>query len=79
MMELNLLLYGMSGLTRKFPKFSFYIMPSAGRLNPIETCVVVNNVSNLKERLYYYDIQNHALECLREGDFRKILSDLCFG
>ncbi len=79
MMELSLLLFGISGLTRKFPKFAFRTVPSAGALFPIETYIVINNVSELKQGIYHYDIENHSLEFLKEGDFQKILSDACYG
>jgi SagB-type dehydrogenase family enzyme len=79
MMELSLLLFGTSGLTRKFPKFAFRTVPSAGALFPIESYVVINNVSELKQGIYHYDIENHSLEFLKEGDFQKILSDACYG
>lgn len=78
-MELSLLLFGMSGLSRKFPKFAFRTVPSAGGLFPIEIYPVVNNVSDIKKGIYHYDIQNHALEYLKEGDFRKSLSNACYG
>jgi SagB-type dehydrogenase family enzyme len=79
MMELTLLLFGTSGLTRKFPKFAFRTVPSAGALFPIESYIVINNVDGLKQGLYHYDIQNHSLEYLKEGNFQKTLSDACYG
>ena len=69
-MELSLLLYGMTGLTRKFPHFAFRTTPSAGGLYPIETYPIINNISNLSQGIYHYDIANHNLELIRKGDFR---------
>ena len=79
LMDLSLLLFAISGLTRKFPKFAFRTVPSAGGLFPVETYAVVNNVSDLNQGIYHYDIENHALECLKEGDFKKELSNACYG
>ena len=79
MMELSLLLFGISGLTRKFPKFAFRTVPSAGALFPIETYIAINNVSELKQGIYHYDIENHSLDYLKEGDFQKTLTDACYG
>ena len=76
-MDLSLLLFGMSGITRKFPKFAFRTVPSAEGLFPIEIYPVINNVSDVKQGIYHYDILNHGLECLKEGDFRKSLSNAC--
>ncbi len=78
-MDLSLLLFGMSGLTRKFPKFAFRTVPSAAGLFPIEIYPVVNNVSDVKQGIYHYDILNHGLEYLKEGNFRKSLSHACLG
>jgi len=79
MMDLSLLLFGMSGLTRAFPKFAFRTIPSAGALYPIEIYPVVNNVSEIEEGVYHYDIKNHGLELLKGGDFRKSFSNASYG
>ena len=78
-MDLSLLLFGMSGLTRIFPNFAFRTIPSAGAKFPIEVYPIVNNVSEVKEGIYHYDMQNHELELLKGGDFRKIFSNACYG
>ncbi len=79
LMDLSQLLYGITGLTRIFPKFAFRTIPSAGGLFPIETYSIINNVEDLKQGIYHYNISEHSLECLREGDFRKIASNTCYG
>ncbi|MBY9016250.1 MAG: SagB/ThcOx family dehydrogenase [Candidatus Lokiarchaeota archaeon] len=76
-MDLSLLLFGMSGLNRIFPQFSFRTVPSAGGLYPIEIYPVVNNVMNLQGGLYHYDIQKHSIELLKEGDFRRKVAEGC--
>ncbi|NHJ19758.1 MAG: SagB/ThcOx family dehydrogenase [Candidatus Lokiarchaeota archaeon] len=76
-MELSLLLYGMSGINRIFPQFAFRTVPSAGGLYPTETYPVINNVTGLEKGLYHYDIQNHSLNVLKEGDFRRKVAEGC--
>ena len=78
-MELSLLLFGMSGLTRVFPKFAFRTIPSAGALYPIEIYAVVNNVSGIEQGIYHYNIEKHELECLKQGDFKKAVVKACYG
>jgi len=77
LMNFSLLLFGMSGLNRIFPQFSFRTVPSAGGLYPIEIYPVINNVVSIQKGLYHYDIQNHSLELLKEGDFRIKVSEGC--
>jgi len=78
-MDLSLLLFGMSGLTRKFPKFAFRTIPSAGGLFPIEIYVVANNISDVEQGIYHYNIEKHELELLKQGDFTKTIVDACYG
>lgn len=79
LMEMSLVLYGMSGLTRIFPQYAFRTNPSAGGLYPIETYPVVNNVDSLKQGIYHYNIPEHALELIKEGDFRRDVVEGCLG
>jgi SagB-type dehydrogenase family enzyme len=75
--NLSLLLFGMTGLTRIFPQFAFRTVPSAGGLYPIEVYPVINNVKNIEQGIYHYNISRHSLELLREGDFRKEITRAC--
>ncbi len=77
--ELSLFLFGMTGLTRAFPQFAFRTTPSAGGLYPIETYSVINNVEGIKQGIYHYNIAEHSIECLKEGNFRKETSEGCLG
>ena len=77
LMDFSLLLFGMSGLNRIFPQFSFRTVPSAGGLFPIEIYPVINSVMNLQEGVYHYNIQNHSIELLKEGDFRRKVAEGC--
>jgi SagB-type dehydrogenase family enzyme len=71
LMDLSLLLFGMMGITRKFPRFAFRTTPSAGGLFPIETYAVINNVLDIDQGVYHYNVQDHALESIKLGDYRK--------
>jgi SagB-type dehydrogenase family enzyme len=68
--QLSLLLFGITGLTRILPQVAYRTVPSAGGLYPIELYLVVNNVENLGQGIYHYNILKHNLELLREGDYR---------
>ncbi|MBP7703002.1 MAG: SagB/ThcOx family dehydrogenase [Candidatus Hydrothermae bacterium] len=49
--------------------------PSAGATYPLEIFFVAGNVEGLKPGLYRYKNKEHSLELIREGDFRKPISD----
>jgi hypothetical protein len=79
LMNLSLLLFGMSGLNRVFPQFAFRTVPSAGGLYPIEIYPVVNNIIGLEKGVYHYNIQEHSIGLLKEGDFRNNVAEGCLG
>ncbi len=66
---LSFLLWASSGVHRREQGYEFRTAPSAGALYPIETYLLVNNVENLQKALYHYNIEAHALETLKVGDF----------
>ncbi|MHA1191307.1 MAG: SagB/ThcOx family dehydrogenase [Promethearchaeota archaeon] len=68
--QISSLLFGMSGITRKYTQFAFRTVPSAGGLFPIETYCIVNNVIDVDLGVYHYNIKEHVLECLKLGDYR---------
>jgi SagB-type dehydrogenase family enzyme len=76
-MELSLFLFGMSGLNRIFPQYAFRTTPSAGGLYPIEIYPIANNIKDLEQGLYHYDIREHSLKFLKEGDFRRKVAEGC--
>jgi len=53
--------------------------PSAGATYPLELYILVgkNAVVNLRDGLYHYSIEEHALEIIREGDKRAELARAC--
>jgi len=44
--------------------------PSAGALYPVETYVAANRITELESGIYHYSVRSHALEQLKQGDFR---------
>lgn len=43
--------------------------PSAGALYPLEIYPLINNVAGVENGLYHYNVEDHSLECLRNGTF----------
>jgi len=68
--SLSRMLWAAQGVTAETHGYSFRAAPSAGGLYPVETYVVANNVDGLDRGVYHYDVQPHALTCVKEGDFR---------
>ena len=66
---LSYLLWSSTGISRKESGYEFRTAPSAGALYPIETYLVINNVEEINPGVYHYNIQNHYLELLKEGDY----------
>lgn len=66
---LSFLLWASTGIQRRERGCEFRTAPSAGALYPIETYLIVNNVEGLEKGLYHYNIEAHALETLKGGDF----------
>lgn len=67
---LSQLLFAAQGVTGKIYGHTLRTAPSAGALYPFEIYVVVNHVEDLPRGIYHYAIEPHALERVREGDFR---------
>ena len=68
--ELSHLLWSSQGITREIQGFALRTAPSAGALYPVETYLVINNVSEIEAGVYHYAVESHELEELRRGDFR---------
>ncbi len=67
--QLSQLLWATQGITAEVSGTDLRTAPSAGALYPIETYLCINNVKGLGSGLYHYDIKNHRLDVLKEGDF----------
>jgi SagB-type dehydrogenase family enzyme len=72
--QLSYLLWASTGVSRKEYGFELRTAPSAGALYPIETYIVINNVENISQGVYHYNIRNHLLEEIKTGDFRTTIS-----
>jgi SagB-type dehydrogenase family enzyme len=67
--DLAFLLWASTGIQRTEHKYEFRTAPSAGALYPIETYLATNNVEDLSEGIYHYNIKNHLLEEIKLGRF----------
>ena len=67
--DLAFLLWASTGIQRTQQGYEFRTAPSAGALYPIETYIVANNVEEIKEDIYHYNIKNHWLEEINIGNF----------
>lgn len=67
--DLSQLLWAAQGITGVLSGYQLRTAPSAGALYPIETYLLVNRVSGVETGLYHYNVKNHELELLKEGDF----------
>jgi SagB-type dehydrogenase family enzyme len=66
--HLSGLLHAASGITA--PRREYRAAPSAGALYPIETYVIVGDVTGLEPGLYHYRVADHRLEQLRLEEMR---------
>jgi SagB-type dehydrogenase family enzyme len=67
--DLAFLLWASTGILRIEHGYDFRTAPSAGALYPIETYIAANNVEDLGEGIYHYNIKNHVLEEIKLGNF----------
>lgn len=77
--DISYLLWASTGIQRKERGYEFRTAPSAGALYPIETYLVATNVESLEKGLYHYNIQDHALEQLKSGDFSREVTQAALG
>ena len=77
--ELSLLLHLTDGITAWRYGIGFRSAPSAGALYPIEIYPIIRRVEGLTPGVYHYNVREHALELLREGDFGSAMVRYCLG
>jgi SagB-type dehydrogenase family enzyme len=77
--RLSYLLWASTGIQRIEDGYEFRTAPSAGALYPIETYLVVNNVSKLEAGVYHYSIRTHQLEQLEQKDLRRQITAAALG
>jgi SagB-type dehydrogenase family enzyme len=73
--EVSQLLWCTQGISADLDGYHFRTAPSAGALYPVDTYLVINNVEGLERGVYHYNVLNHSLEMIKEGDFRKKISE----
>jgi len=75
--ELSKLLYLSYGITGQIEnnetKIFLRASPSAGALYPIEIYPVIFNVKSINKGLYHYNVKNHLLEKLKNGDYNDLI------
>lgn len=69
--QLALLLWACQGVTSKISGYLLRTAPSAGALYPVETYLVINRVQGIDPGIYHWNIQEQALELLKQGDFSR--------
>ena len=67
--DLAFLLWASTGIQRREHGYDFRTTPSAGALYPIETYIAANNVEDVQEGIYHYNIKDHSLEEIKTGNF----------
>lgn len=77
--QLSQLLFAAQGITGSSYGHDLRTAPSAGALYPMEVYVVVNKVDGLSQGIYHYLFKEHALDVLKEGDFRKEITKAGLG
>lgn len=68
--------YGETG-EPPLPKY-FRAAPSGGALYPLELYVIALNVEGLEPGIYHYNVEQHAADQLKPGDYRQQISELLF-
>lgn len=69
--QLSQLLFAAQGTTGETYGHALRSAPSAGALYPIEVYVAAHAVEGLSRGMYHYLVGAHALELVKEGDFRR--------
>jgi SagB-type dehydrogenase family enzyme len=69
--QISYILWAANGIRSREENQEFRTAPSAGALYPIETYLVVSNVSDLTPGIYHYSVQKHGLETLKLGKFTR--------
>jgi len=69
--KLSYILWVSDGISKITPNFEYRTAPSAGALYPIETYLVINRSSVVPTGIFHWNIPEHSLELIREGDFAR--------
>ncbi|MEN3037072.1 MAG: SagB/ThcOx family dehydrogenase [Candidatus Methanosuratincola petrocarbonis] len=77
--QISFMLWASTGLRERTGGYEFRTAPSAGALYPVETYLLVNNCSGLKNGIYHYSVRRHSLETVKQGDFGERLAHASLG
>ena len=77
--DLSQLLWATQGITGDVPGFRLRATGSAGALYPNETYLVLNRVEGLEPGIAHYDVQEHSLAVLYQGEFGPACAEACLG
>lgn len=77
--DLAQLLWACQGVTAKRGPYALKTAPSAGARYPCNTYAVVNRSEEITPGVYRYLPEEHALACLREGDFARVIAEAVLG
>lgn len=79
LLQISQLLHSAQGITGEWNGLELRSAPSAGALYPYEIYLIVNHVENLPPGIYHYGVEDHQLERMAEGDFRKAILEAGLG
>jgi SagB-type dehydrogenase family enzyme len=82
--ELSKILHQTYGITGEMPgkngvRLDVRSAPSAGALYPAEIYIAVRKVSGVEPGIYHYNVPNHEIELLIQGDLTEKMQEVCGG
>lgn len=77
--QLSQLLWAVTGVTEREEGYAFRAAASAGALYPNDTYLVINAVEGLEPCLAFYEVLEHRLCVLAEGDFSAEIARAALG
>lgn len=79
LIELTNLLWATQGLTGRMISPWYRTVPSAGALHPIDTYLVINRVEEIPPGIYFFQVENFALQEKKTGDFSRQIASAALG
>lgn len=79
MHHLSKILWVAQGITAKVKGAELRAVGSAGALHPLEIYIIVNNVGDMPQGLYHYNVRAHALDLLIQDNFSLGIMNACLG
>ena len=76
---LSQVIWAAQGITMATRHHQFRTAPSAGALYPVETYCLINRVADMKPGVYHYQVPDHALVLLKEGNYGAELARAALG